>query len=69
MANGNLVSITPDQAKGVEESLASMEKILKDKDAMIRSGVFSKEEIERIQITYDSTKKLYAIYGPQADKK
>jgi hypothetical protein len=65
MANGNLVTMSNENIKQVEDSLEKMKKVLDNKDALLTTGVFTRQQIDEIQVTYDSTKKLYDIYKPK----
>lgn len=59
------VSVSPEGLKSVEESLTQLKRVLDDKDAMLRAGVFTKERLDEMQITYDATVKMYNLYAPK----
>lgn len=65
----NIMNMTPEAVAKIEAALAGMEKTLKDKDALMRTGFLSQQDINEIQTVYDSTRKLYAIYKPSTPSK
>lgn len=61
MPNNSLLNISNEQISAAEKNLADLDKILKNKVALVDSGVFTSSQIEEVQATYDSVKKIIDI--------
>jgi len=68
MADKSLVYMSPESITTVEASLAKLKNILDNETSALAMGLFTKDEINQIRITYESTKKLYDIYKPKSIK-
>jgi hypothetical protein len=65
MANDALVTLSSEQTAQMEKNQADIKKVLDNKQVMIDTGVFTKDQIEDMQVTYDSSKKLLERFRPK----
>lgn len=65
MAEGKLFEITKEQYDEMNKSIAKMKAIVDNKEAMIATGIFTKEEIDQIQSTYNLAVGALKTYAPK----
>lgn len=63
MAGETLFQLSISQKKDAEANLEKLGKIIKNKVALVDSGMFTKEPIAQIESTYDMTKKMLETFG------
>ena len=62
MAGETLFQLSISQKKDAEANLEKLGKIIKNKVALVDSGMFTKEQIAQIESTYDMTKKMLETF-------
>jgi len=60
-----LITVDPSTIAQVGDNLAQMKKILDGRQTVIDMGVMTKEQVDEMQVVYESTKKLYDLYKPK----
>jgi|WetSurMetagenome_2_1015567.scaffolds.fasta_scaffold1073949_1 hypothetical protein len=63
MANGSLVSLSDDQITTAKTSIEALDKMIKNGDALIDSGIVTKEDIEQAKSTREITKNILEKFG------